>query len=144
MATQPAFEVPYWPHKITKYAKNRLMGMNMSEAAREAGYSDALINQAGARIEPKAELRIKEALNAAGATNDVLADVIVAGLTARKSVVVDKQVVEVDDLRERREYAKLCLEAKGELKTGSTVAVQINFPAGLAEMLAKDAEEYQR
>lgn len=110
--------------------------MSMREAALQAGYGLATANTAGARLEPKSELRIREALEAAGGTNDVLAGVIVAGLTASDP---EGNV----NYRERREYTKLALEAKGELKTGSTVAVQINFPSGLAEFLGEDAKEYK-
>ncbi len=130
------FETPYWKSKITKYSINRIQGMNMTQAALNAGYSPSMANIAGAHIEPKAELRIKDALSAVGATNDVLAGVILAGLTA-------EDPAGNINYRERREYTKLALEAKGELKTGNTVAVQINFPAGLAEMLAADAAEYE-
>lgn len=137
------FEVPYWPNQITKYARNRLMGMNMSEAARAAGYSEAMINQSSRLLEPKSEQRIKEALNAAGATNDVLADVLIHALTADKALVVGKSIQYVTDHKTRLEATRMALEAKGELKTGNTVAVQINFPAGLAEMLSGDAEEYK-
>lgn len=107
----------------------------MSEAAREAGYSPALQNQASARIEPKHNQSIKEALEGVGVTNPILAGVILAGLTADKA---DGST----DYRERREYTKLALEAKGELKTGTQVAVQINFPEGLSELLQVDAVEY--
>lgn len=118
------------------------MGMNMSESARAAGYSDAMINQSSRLLEPKSELRIKEALNAAGATNDVLADVLIHALTADKALVVGKSIEYVTDHKTRLEATRMALEAKGEIKSGNTVAVQINFPAGLAEMLAGDAEEY--
>jgi len=115
------FEIPYWPKQITKYSMYRLSGHNMSESARLAGYSPALQNQAGAQLEPKSQLRIKEALEAAGATNDVLAGVIVNGLNALRPDATT-------DYRERREYAKLALEAKGELKTNTAVQVNINLP----------------
>ena len=130
-----AFEVPYWPNPITKYAKARLEGRNMSESARAAGYSPALVNQAGARLEAKSQQRIREALDAAGATNDVLAGVIVAGLSATDA---EDNV----NYRERREYTRLALEAKGELKSTAQVAVQINFPAGLVDMFSADANEF--
>lgn len=112
----------------------------MSESAREAGYSSALQNQAGKWIEPKAQENIKQALISKGVSNERIAAVLERGLTATKHV---KDVGEVDDFKERRETARLALECLGELKTGNTVAVQINFPAGLAELLAKDAEEYK-
>ena len=93
------------------------------------------------RVEPKARLRIKEALEAEGVSNEKIAAVIKAGMEATKLAGKDDQVV--TDFRERREHAKLALEATGELKAGATVAVQINFPQGLAEMFASDAAEYE-
>jgi hypothetical protein len=137
MATK--LETPYWPSKLTKYSVNRLKGMNMSESAREAGFSPALQNQACVRIEPKHNESIKSALQAVGVTNVRLAEVIEAGLEAKKHV---KDIGQVVDYKERRETAKLCLEATGELKTGTTALVQINFPAGLADMFTLDAGEF--
>lgn len=110
----------------------------MSEAAREAGYSPALQNQACVRIEPKSQLAIKEALLLKGVGTERIAGVIEAGLSATKPV---KDFGIVDDYKERREYARLSLEALGELKT-SSVNVQINFPSGLSELLQIDAQEY--
>ena len=131
-------ETPYWPTKLQKYTIKRLSGKNMSEAARESGYSPALVNQACNRIEPKAQLAIKDALIARGVGTDRLAEVIEKGLSATKYV---KDAGTMDDYKERREYARLSLEALGELKAGSTVAVQINFPSGLAAFLEQDVAE---
>lgn len=111
----------------------------MKQSAIEAGYPLSVAEKADSRIEPKAQENIKQALISKGVSNDRLAAVLERGLTATKFV---KYYGEVDDFKERRETARLALECLGELKTGNTVAVQINFPAGLAEMLAKDAEEY--
>jgi hypothetical protein len=122
---------PYWPSKLTKYSINRLAGHNMTQSALMAGYSPSMANIAGRAIEPKHQESIKDALNLAGATNSRLACVIVDGLSANDA---EGNV----NYRERREYTKLALEAKGELKSGNTVAVQINFPAGLVERWAKD------
>lgn len=108
----------------------------MKESALEAGYSASMANVAGAWIEPKHNESIKAALEASGVTNLRLAGVIEAGLSA---VDTDGNV----SFRERREYTKLALEAKGELKTGTQALVQINFPAGLAEMFTVDAGEYK-
>jgi hypothetical protein len=115
--------------------------MNMVQSALNAGYSPAMANVAGAQIEPKHNESIKSALQAVGVTNVRLAEVIERGLGATKAV---KDVGEVVDYKERRETAKLCLEATGELKTGSTALVQINFPAGLADMFTLDAGEFSK
>ena len=120
------FETPYWKSSITKYAEHRLNGKNMSESARLAGYSPALQNQAGARLEPKAEVRIKQALENAGITNDVLSQVILDGLKAEDA---DKR----PNHRIRYDFTKLALEAKGELKSGASVAIQINLPGDFLE-----------
>lgn len=111
--------------------------MNMKDSALEAGYAPSVARIANSKLEPRSELRIKEALDAAGGTNDVLAGVIVAGLSA-------SDPEGAVNWRERREYTKLCLEAKGELKTGTTALVQINFPAGLADMFTLDAGEFRK
>ena len=113
----------------------------MLESALKAGYSVGSAYKAGGRIEPYAKKSIREALEAAGVTNERLAQVVVEGLDATKLAGKDDQVV--TDYKERREYTKLALEATGELKTGATVAVQINFPPGLADFLAVDADEYK-
>lgn len=107
----------------------------MKDSALAAGYAPSVANVANSKLEPRSEANIKEALAEMGATNHVLAGVIVAGLGAEDS---DGKV----NYRERREYTKLALEAKGELKTGSQALVQINFPAGLAEMFTLDAGEF--
>lgn len=112
----------------------------MKQSALEAGYPLSVAEKADSRIEPKAQENIKQALISKGVSNERIADLIERGFTAIKHV---KGVGIVDDFKERRETARLALECLGELKTGNTVAVQINFPAGLAEMLAKDAEEYK-
>lgn len=106
----------------------------MVQSALNAGYSPAMANIAGAQIEPKHNQSIKEALQTAGVTTNRLAEVIQDGLTASKG---DGST----DYKERREYTKLSLEAMGELKSGSSVAVQINFPSGLADRWALDTEE---
>ena len=111
----------------------------MVQSALNAGYSPAMANIAGAQIEPKHNESIKAALHSVGVTNVRLAEVIERGLSATRPV---KDVGDVVDYKERRETAKLCLEATGELKTGSTALVQINFPAGLAEMFTLDAGEF--
>ena len=107
----------------------------MLESAREAGYAESVARIAHAKLEPRSQANIKDALEAIGVTNHVLAGVISSGLAAER---VDGST----DYRERREYTKLALEAKGELKTGTQVAVQINFPEGLSELLQVDAVEY--
>ena len=122
---------PYWPSKQTKYDINRACGHNMRQSALMAGYTPGQANDANKMLEPKYQESIKDALNLAGATNSRLACVIVDGLSANDA---EGNV----NYRERREYTKLALEAKGELKSGNTVAVQINFPAGLVERWAKD------
>ena len=72
--------------------------------------------KSGSRIEPYAKKKsIKEALEAAGITNERLAEVVVDGLGATKLAGKDDQVVV--DHRERREYTKLALECKGETET---------------------------
>lgn len=120
--------VPYFKERNPKilYSLNRLKGMNMTQSALAAGYSANTANQACAKLEPAHNRRIKEAIEDAGATNDVLATVIVKGLSAERA---DGSV----DYRERREHVRLALEAKGELKTGATVAVQINLPNGFLD-----------
>lgn len=107
----------------------------MTQSALAAGYTPSMAHSASTKLEPQHNVSIKEALNAVGAHNVRLAEVIVAGLTAADP---EGNV----NFRERREYTKLALEAKGELKTGSTALVQINFPAGLAELFTLDAGEF--
>lgn len=113
----------------------------MTDSAIAAGYSVGAAYKAGSRIEPYAKKSIKEALEAAGVSNERLASVVLDGLSATKLAGKDDQ--EMPDYSERRQYTRLALEATEQLKQGNTVAVQINFPSGLAEMLAKDAEEYK-
>lgn len=137
------YEQPYWPPKISKYSANRVKGMSMRKAALKAGYSESMADAAGRVLEPKAKQSIKEALEEMGADNSYLAKVIKDGLGAEKALVVDKQIVSVPDMAERRQSARLCLEASGELKTASTVAIQMNLPPGLAQMLEADMLEYQ-
>jgi hypothetical protein len=128
------YETPYWPSRLTKYSINRLQGKSMYESAKDAGYTEAIANIAGARIEPQHNMRIKEALEGVGATNVLIAERLLEGLNAERA---DGST----DYRERREHAKLILEAKGELKTGNTVAIQVNIPASLAELWSADKEE---
>jgi hypothetical protein len=136
---------PYWKprDRYSKYDLNRLSGMNMKDAAIEAGFTPSTARTANSLFEPGSRIRIAEALEGAGATNPFLATAIHDALNADKAIVVDKTIQYVTDHRVRLDAVRLALEAKGELKTGNTVAVQINFPAGLAEMLAQDAEEYK-
>ncbi len=132
-------ETPYWPTQLQKYTFKRLSGKNMSESARESGYSPALVNQACNRIEPKAQLAIKEALIAKGIGTDRIAEVIEKGLNSTKPV---QGFGIVPDYKERREHARLCLEALGELKTGTAVQVVLNMPSGVSDMLMQDSGEY--
>ena len=115
---------PYWParEKLAKYSANRINGMNMHDSAIAAGYSETVANVAGQKIETRHLKSIKEALAESGVTTNRLAKVINDGLDAKR---IDDSI----DYRERREYTKLSLEALGELKSGTTVAVQINLPA---------------
>lgn len=102
----------------------------MRASALEAGYSENTANQACVKLEPGHNLRMKEAIAQANVTTSRIAQVIDRGLDATKHV---KDVGEVVDYKEQREFSRLALEVMGELKTGSTVAVQINLPNGFLD-----------
>ena len=127
----PELYTPYWQsrNRQTLYSINRINGMNMTQAALEAGYSPSSANIASVRNETKHLQNIKEALESTGVTNNRLAVVIQDALEANRAVIVDKSIEYVTDHKTRLDATKLALEAKGELKSGTTVAVQINLPA---------------
>ena len=120
--------VPYFKerNKKTLYDINRLNGMSMKQSAIQAGYSPSTANVAHNHIEPASQLRIKDALERKGVTNERLAAVIEDGLNA-----VDSE--ERPNHRIRYDFTKLALEAKGELKSGASVAIQINLPGDFLE-----------
>lgn len=101
----------------------------MQASAREAGYTESVSRIASTRLEPKAELSIRQALTEAGVTNPYLSNVIANGLTAEIAPGIPNHA-------ERRQFTRLALEAKGELKTGSTVAVQVILPTVSADPTA--------
>jgi hypothetical protein len=130
---------PYWPNreqdKFSDYMTNRNSGMSMRKSALEAGYAESTANIAHERLEPRRIQTMKDALESAGVTKEKISAVILEGLSATKLVTSptepDKEVV---DYGERRQYAKLSLEAMGELQSKPTVAIQINLPnAALTE-----------
>lgn len=110
----------------------------MTQSALNAGYAPSTAHAASSLIEPGSRVRIAECLEQSGAANPQLAMAIVNALSANKAVNIDGVTELHADHRIRLDAVRLALEAKGELKSGATVAVQINFPPGLAEMLAGD------
>ena len=121
----------YWPTKPEKYIANRIKGMNMQDAANTAGYPPSTSRKAGERLESKHMALLKEQLPIIGAHSRHLAEVLAAGLGAKR-VFQDKlglHEADIPDHKERRETVKLIAQITGELDTTSKVAVQIVLPA---------------
>lgn len=111
----------------------------MTESALKAGYSEYTANVAGRAIEPMHQKRIKDALQHKGVTTDRIAAVLLRGLKATRPDPSGPGTVV--DYKERREYSKLALEAMGEIKSGTTVAVQINLPTVAMDSTAWGEED---
>lgn len=96
-----------------KYKRNRIMGMNMYNAARAAGYSHSTARVAGQKCEKVCNIR--DIMEQAGLTDRRIMDVMAEGLTAEKPVVVNKTLVYEPDNFVRLEYAKTAMKLKGLL-----------------------------
>lgn len=102
----------------------------MSNAAIDAGYSKSMANDAGRKLESKHQKLIRDVLPVIGAHSAHLAEVLAAGLGAKR-VYQDRAGLhesEIPDHKERRETIKLIGQFTGELDTKTTVAVQVVLP----------------
>lgn len=95
--------------KQREYLKGRMAGKSKRQAAREAGYSEAMARKPGAKVETEPVKRaFAELLDEAGLTDELLAQRMKEGIDAEKANGGT-------DYRERREMAALALKLKGKL-----------------------------
>ena len=119
-----------------KYKKNRILGMNMYNAARAAGYSHNTAIKAGEKLEVKIP-SLCDWMEREGLTDKKLVLFLLEALEATKVVgylhqykkgekgriekigpeeAVSNEFIEVPDIHNRLKAAELIMKAKGQLK----------------------------
>lgn len=89
-----------WDPRQTRYKQNRLMGMNITNAARVAGYSEVYARKkaASTRMEREVKVGIYEEFERAGATDKVMArELTKIALHAKKRESCEVYVEKNDD-----------------------------------------------
>ena len=130
-----------------KYKKNRILGMNMYNAARAAGYSHNTATKAGSRLEIKLP-GLNVWLERVGLTDKKLAIFLLEALEANKVVgylhqykkgekgrieelrpdeAISNEFLEVPDINSRLKAAELIMKAKGQLKDKIDLSGEIKF-----------------
>jgi hypothetical protein len=130
--------------KQTRYIEARLEGKTRVESAEIAGFTGREARTPGKLVET-AELRrrFQEIAESKGITLHRVADKIGEHLEAR--CVVDGVHGLASDYKVQQKAIEQFtgLIGMNQSERGATVAVQINFPAGLAEMFGADAKEFE-
>jgi hypothetical protein len=125
-----------------QYVNSILSGKTGAVAAKEAGYTVRAQRTPRKLIEtPELKARMQQSLMRKRVTLDVIAERVSSALDAK--VVADGVQTDVVDHKTRLKATEVASRLWGldESQKQATVAVQINFPAGLAELFASDANE---
>jgi len=137
--------VPYFKsrERPVLYSQYRLQGKSMRESAIRAGYSRNTANIAHEALEPRHELRIREALIQVDASSMHVAQALKDALNAGRVHILEDGPVETDvpDHKIRMDAAKLIAQITGELDTKTQVAVQINLPGVAVDAAAWGDDE---
>lgn len=97
--------------RMQKYKHNRMMGMDQTNAARAAGYSESYCRVACRRLERSAKVSLQTYLERAGVTDKKLAEHAAEGLEATKLCGLNDE--EHPDWMARHKYFITALELKG-------------------------------
>lgn len=130
------------------YMEARISGKTGAQAAKEAGYGVGVRRTPRKLIEtPELKARMQQSLIRQRVTLDTLAGRVSDALGANV-VETTKEGAEETDIPDHKARLKAVeigarLWGLSESERGATVAVQINFPAGLAEMFGADAKEFE-
>lgn len=100
--------------KKISYVKNRLKGMNKTQAALAADYSPSTARNAGVMVETPDVKNLFQSLIQRRITPEKIAQRLEEGMDAIQTMIVGEgEPLDVINYRERREYLKLAAEYGG-------------------------------
>jgi len=127
-----------------KYVKGLVEGKSMTQAARDAGYSETTALNAKEKIESKPAVQnlFVQLMETAGITDEKLAQRLAEGLDAEETKFFQKDGIVMDSrdviaYGERRAHLEIALKLKGHL-TDKAVNVNISIAEILAASFAVD------
>lgn len=104
--------------RTNMYIKNKIAGMNNTQAALQAGFPRSIARKAAERVEtPEVKRRMLQILDDIGLSDVHLANFLKEGLTeANKTFGTGDNFVETPDYGVRHKYLETALKLRGELQ----------------------------